>query len=165
MRLIIVLLTFVTLATTATAGPLRRRTVLRHRATTYTLNTPLGPVSRKTEHTTIRGPGASAAVIDALAEVNAKRAARGLPGFVADPALTQAAQAAAAFRATNRIEGHTSNDVAFLPPGSAAHAAVCAAIDSSWGFLSCCQWERWTYAGAASVVGSDGKVYHHLFVR
>jgi len=159
------LLAFATLATTASAGPLRRRIVLRHRATTYTLNTPLGPVSRKTEHTTIRGPGASAAIVDALAEVNAKRAARGLPGFVADPALTQAAQAAAVFRAANRIEGHTSNDFAFLPAGAAANAAGCAAVDSSWGFLSCCQWERWTYAGAASVVGSDGKVYHHLFVK
>jgi len=162
MRLMLALLVFATLATTAPAGPLRRRTVLRHRAATYTLNTPLGPVSRTTERTTIRGPGVT---VDALAEVNAKRAARGLRAFVADPALTEAAKAAAAFRAANRIQGHTSNDFAFLPPGSAAHAAGCAAMEASWGFLSCCQWEGWTFAGAASVTGTDGRVYHHLFVR
>lgn len=141
-----------------TAGARPRRTVTRNHKTTWT--TPQGPVTQ--ERTTVRGPVGS---INSINEVNAKRAARGLPAFVPDPMLTAAAQAAAQFRADNLIEGHTSNDFAFLPPGAIAHAAGCSAVGSEWGFLSCCQWETWRYAGAASVVGRDGRVYHHLFVR
>jgi hypothetical protein len=108
------------------------------------------------------------AVPDALAEVNAKRAARGLRPFVHDPALTEAAAKCAAFRADRFISGHVmggSGDFGFLPPGSRASAAGCAAVAPSWGFLSCCMWEPWTYAGAAKVMGRDGKFYCHLFVR
>jgi uncharacterized protein YkwD len=101
----------------------------------------------------------------ALDDVNRQRAARGLPAYVRDDGLEQAALAAASYRAAHGIRGHTGNDFAFLPQGSSAPAAGCAAVDASWGFLSCCRFENWTFAGAASVTGADGLVYHHLFVR
>lgn len=108
---------------------------------------------------------------DALAEVNAKRAARGLRPFAHDPLLTAAAERCAAFRANYRhpngavgLFGHTSNDFAFLQ-GASASAAGCAAYPASYGFLACCVYENYTYAGAASVMGADGRMYHHLFVR
>lgn len=102
---------------------------------------------------------------DALDQVNALRSARGLPAFVRDDGLVKGALACAVHRASNRIHGHTSNDFAFLPPGSSASVGGCSAVESSWGFLSCAMWDRYTYAGAASVMGSDGLVYHQLFVR
>lgn len=103
--------------------------------------------------------------LDALGEVNAARAQRGLRPFIHDPALTRAAEICARLRASHRIAGHTANDFAALEPGVSAAAAGCGALEPSWGFRSCCMWEHWTYAGAATVVGSDGKMYHHLFVR
>lgn len=98
---------------------------------------------------------------DALDEVNA---ARGLPPYQRDMALTAGASQAADFRAANRIEGHTFNDFAALPPGCSADAAGCAAWEPSWGFGACAMFENWRYAGAASTMGADGKRYCHLFV-
>ncbi len=108
--------------------------------------------------------GSAQAGDDALAEVNAARAARGLPAFQRDDGLTQAAMAAADYRAARLIEGH-ANDFAFLPSGSGADAAGCAAWPQGMGFRSCCLYENWAYAGAATTKGRDGKLYHHLFVR
>lgn len=105
---------------------------------------------------------------DALAEVNAARAARGLAPFVQDPGLTAAAKAAADFRATHLIAGHVGGamgDFAFLPQGSSATAAGCGALDPSWGWGSCCTYDRYQFAGAAVTYGRDGKRYMHLFVR
>lgn len=102
---------------------------------------------------------------DGLDEVNAKRAQRGLRPFVRDDSLTQAARACAGFRANNRLFGHTSNDFAFVPAGSSASSAGCAAYPASYGWMSCCVYDNYTYAGAAWVTGSDGKRYMHLFVR
>ena len=102
---------------------------------------------------------------DALAEVNAARAARGLRPFAKDHGLTLAAIAAAKFRAAHFLAGHSANDFAFLPAGSAATAAGCAAWERGSGWGSCCTFEPWTYAGAAAVVGSDGRRFMHLFVR
>jgi hypothetical protein len=102
---------------------------------------------------------------DALAEVNARRARRGLRAFIRDEGLTAAAIRAAQYRATYRIAGHSSNDFAFLPAGSLASAAGCAAWEPSWGWGSCCSEENWTYAGASWAMGSDGRRYMHLFVR
>jgi len=102
---------------------------------------------------------------DGLDEVNAKRAARGLRPFVRDEGLTQAAYAAAQFRATHRLFGHTGNDFAFCPPGVAAASNGCAAYPASFGWMSCCVYDNYTYAGAAWVTGSDGQRYMHLFVR
>jgi hypothetical protein len=102
---------------------------------------------------------------NALAEVNAARAVRGLRPFILDDGLTKAALGAARFRAANRIAGHTANDFAYLPADAQATAAGCAAWHDSWGWGSCCTYESRTYAGAAWVRGSDGRRYMHLFVR
>lgn len=102
---------------------------------------------------------------DALAEVNAARAARGLRPFLADPNLTAGAINVADFRAQRLIQGHTANDFQGLPVGVSASAAGCAAWEPSLGWGSCCTWENWTYAGAAYSIGRDGKRYMQLFVR
>ncbi len=102
---------------------------------------------------------------NALAEVNAARAARGLRPFVEDEGLTAAAIGAADFRAARLLAGHTGNDFGFVPQGSFARAAGCAAWEPSFGWGSCCSYESWTYAGAAFSTGRDGRRYMHLFVR
>jgi hypothetical protein len=102
---------------------------------------------------------------DGLDELNAKRARQGLYPFQRDEALTQAAEACAAYRAARRIAGHAPNDFAFLPPGTFADGAGCAAAEDSWGWLSCYMDDRrHAYAGAAWTRGSDGQRYMHLFV-
>jgi hypothetical protein len=82
---------------------------------------------------------------DALAEVNALRAARGLPPFIKDDHLTSAARTAAQHRACNLCSGHTSNDFACLPAGCSASAAGCAAWHPSEGWGSCCTYDSYTY--------------------
>lgn len=101
----------------------------------------------------------------AMNAVNEARARRGLPAFREDPELSKGAQAAAEFRAANRIEGHTRNDFAYLPPGASARAAGCAAWPVEMGWGSCCAYENWSYAGAGWAMGADGRRYMHLFVR
>lgn len=110
----------------------------------------------------------SHAAEDALHEVNAARAARGLPPFAHDPALTAAAQAAADHRARFRIAGHVGGgmgDFGFLPAGASADAAGCGALEPSWGWGTCCTYENYQAAGAAVTMGPDGRRYMHLFVR
>jgi hypothetical protein len=107
----------------------------------------------------------SRAAEDALAEVNAARAARGLPPFIWDEGLTAGAKNVADFRAARLTEGHTANDFAGLPIGWAATSAGCAAWEPSWGWGACCTYDRYTYAGAAWSMGRDGRRYMHLFVR
>jgi hypothetical protein len=102
---------------------------------------------------------------DALDEVNAARAARGLSPYIRDDNLTSGAKNVADFRAKHLIEGHTVNDFAGLPPGVLASASGCAAWAPGMGWGSCCTYERWTYAGAAYSVGRDGRRYMHLFVK
>jgi hypothetical protein len=102
---------------------------------------------------------------DALDEVNAKRSRAGLKPFVRDDGLTKAAAACAAIRAENGIRGHLPSDFAYLPSGASADAAGCGALDPSWEWQSCCDDEDYTYAGAAVVIGADGKRYMLLFVR
>lgn len=101
----------------------------------------------------------------ALAEVNALRAQRGLPPYAYDDGLTKAAQAAATYRANYLIAGHTSNDFAFVPPGSSAGSAGCAAWEPSMGWGSCCCYDNYRFAGAGWSLGKDGRRYMHLFVR
>jgi hypothetical protein len=110
-------------------------------------------------------PTLAFAAENALEEVNAARAARGLRPYTEDANLTAAAMAASDYRAAYRIAGHTSNDFAFLPSGCFCPAAGCAAWEPSWGWGSCCTYENWSYAGAAYAVGSDGRRYMHLYVR
>lgn len=103
---------------------------------------------------------------DALSEVNAARASRGLRPFLPDPGLTAGAQRAAQERAARGITGHLPNDFAMLPPGAFASAGGCAAWPQGMGWGSCCTYDtQYTYAGAAAVVGRDGRRYMHLFVR
>jgi hypothetical protein len=102
---------------------------------------------------------------DALDEVNAVRAARGLRSFVRDNDLTRAAAGCADFRAERLIAGHTSNDFTALPSGAYAVATGCAAWTPDFGWGACCTYENWTYAGAAWTIGRDGRRYMHLFVR
>lgn len=105
---------------------------------------------------------------DALSEVNAARARRGLAPFIRDVALETAARGAAAFRASRLLFGHVTGgmgDFAFVPAGTSAAAAGCAAYPASYGWMSCCTFESHRYAGAAWAMGSDGKRYMHLFVR
>ncbi len=108
---------------------------------------------------------ARAQAVDALDEVNAARVKRGLHPFVKDSNLTAGAVSAAQFRAARLVFGHTSNDFNFLPPGTTADAAGCAGNSPSWGFMACAMFESYTYAGAAKVIGRDGNLYCHLFVR
>jgi hypothetical protein len=108
---------------------------------------------------------AAQAATDALDEVNAVRARRGLPAYQRDEALTVAASKAADFRAARHIAGHTSNDFGFVPSGTSATAAGCAAWTPGMGWGSCCTYERWRHAGAAWAMGRDGRRYMHLYVR
>src|SRR4051812_6244002 len=71
---------------------------------------------------------------DALDEVNATRARRGLSPFVRDTGLSVAASKAADSRAVYLCAGHTSNDFGFVPSGSQATAAGCAAWSDEWGW-------------------------------
>jgi hypothetical protein len=109
--------------------------------------------------------GPSWAGADALEEVNAARAARGLRPFIKDDNLTAGAMNVADFRAARRMAGHTKNDFAGLPAGCTARAAGCAAWPPSMGWGACCTYENYRYAGAAWAMGPDGKRYMHLFVR
>jgi hypothetical protein len=113
----------------------------------------------------LSNPGASPGSAEALDEVNAARAARGLPPFIRDAGLTAAAAGCAEFRAARLIAGHTANDFAALPPGAYATSAGCAAWEPGMGWGSCCTFDRYTYAGAAYALGRDGRRYMHLFVR
>jgi hypothetical protein len=102
---------------------------------------------------------------DALSEVNVLRAGRGLRPFVRDDGLTLAASVCALDRASRLLSGHTSNDFAALPFGVRASASGCGAGGVMFGWQTCCTYENYTYAGAAYVMGVDGKRYMHLFVR
>lgn len=102
---------------------------------------------------------------DALTEVNAERAKRGLKPFIHDALLTQGALACAKARAASHIHGHLSSDFDYLPSGAQATAAGCGALEPSWGWGTCCVFDSYTYAGAAWVMGSDGRRYMHIFCR
>lgn len=102
---------------------------------------------------------------DALDEVNRTRAARGLPPFQRNEELSYAAAAAAEFRARERMDGHTPNDFAYLPRGTHADAAGCAAWPDRFGWGACCTYDQYRTAGAAWCRGPDGRRYMHLFVQ
>ena len=120
---------------------------------------PLAPLARAD------GSGSEPACWDALDEVNALRAARGLPAYEYDPDLTGGAWACASLRAQYLCSGHTANDFAALPAGSFASAAGCAAWSPEYGWGSCCTYENCRYAGAAWAWGRDGRRYMSIFVR
>lgn len=179
MRLIAVLALVALSAAVADAGPLRRgraatyqQQSYRYEASSCATGSCPAPASFAPAANCPGGvcplpaaAGAGDGAEDALAQVNAQRAARGLRPYLRDEGLFQAARGAAAFRARHRLFGHTSSDFAFLPPGVSAAAAGCAAYPQSYGFMACAVYENYTFAGAAWVPGGDGKMYCHLFVR
>lgn len=101
---------------------------------------------------------------DALDALNATRAARGLRPYLRDDGLTAAAKRVCVYRAERGIAGHVA-DFSFLPAGSTARVAGCAAWPVNMGWGACATYDNYTYAGAAWVVGRDGKRYMHLFAR
>ncbi len=168
-RFALSLLALSTAALDSEAGPFRRRaqTTYHYPSSPQPAVAPVEYVSHYTPATTdiVPAAGVSAAPGDGLDEVNAQRAARGLRPFVRDEGLMQAARACAAFRAQHGMFGHTSNDFSFVPSGTSASAAGCAAYPASYGWMSCCVNDNYAYGGAAWVTGADGKRYMHLFVR
>lgn len=103
---------------------------------------------------------------DALDEANAARAAKRLPPFKRDNGLTEAAKKCASYRADHLCGGHTKNDFAFIPNGTKAEVAGCAAWPESWGWGACETYRRsYQHAGAAWAKGRDRKRYMHLFLR
>lgn len=103
---------------------------------------------------------------DALDEVNVARKAKGLLPYLRDDGLTKAAKAAASYRADRLCAGHTKSDFKFVPNGTEAKVAGCAAWPESWGWGACATYDRqYTYAGAAWARGRDKKRYMHLFCR
>ncbi len=106
----------------------------------------------------------SASAVDALSEVNAARAARGLAPYIHDEGLAQAARSAAEYRAARGIRGHTQNDFSHLPAGSSASAAGCGGLEAAFGWAACCTFDRYTYAGAATVYVGNIR-FNHIFVR
>lgn len=186
MRCLFPIAALLVLALDAQAGPIRNWIQSRHQnrhtcqyeSSSYqsqTVATPTGyTTTTATESTKTTVTTTDKESNDALDEVNRHRAAHGLRPFLPDPGLIRGAMAAAAYRAANRIAGHTAGgagDFGFLPPGVWASAAGCGAWPvgtvttqgHTWG--TCCAFENWTYGGAAYVVGADGKRYMHLFVR
>jgi uncharacterized protein YkwD len=181
-RLLLTALSLTVLATVAEAGPFRRRAQPAYQPAyqypTYTQSPSTATAAGEyvTNYTPAAVPDSASTSSDAVSpvsltagdgldEVNAKRAASGLRPFIYDEGLTQAARACAAFRAEYGMFGHTSNDFAFVPAGSAASSAGCAAYPAGFGWMSCCVYDGYTYAGAAWVTGRDGRRYMHLFVR
>lgn len=166
----IALIVLTTTAIDSDAGPFRRRAQPVYQYPSYSYpqavvvpqsTSNYQPTVTTTADTTI----ASSAAGDGLDEVNAQRAARGLRAYVRDESLTQAARSCAAYRAQHGMFGHTSNDFSFVPSGSSATSAGCAAYPASYGWMSCCVYDNYTYGGAAWVTGSDGRRYMHLYVR
>jgi len=101
---------------------------------------------------------------NAIDEVNARRASKGLRPYTSDPTLAKAALECARYRATHLIRGHT-DDFSFVPAGYPHGPAGCACWEPGTGWGSCCSDENWTYAGAAWAMGRDGMRYMSLFVR
>lgn len=101
---------------------------------------------------------------NAFDEVNETRAKKGLKPFKYDVKLTEGAMACAVERATKQIKGHLRDDFAFLPEGTKASGAGCAAWPPDMGWGACFTYEDYEYGGAAYAIGEDGLRYMHLFV-
>ncbi len=165
-RLLLSVLVLTLCVPDADAGPLRRRvstytTTTTSQSSTFSAQCVGGVCTTQTSSSV---ETVTTTTTDALNEVNAKRAQRGLRPFLHDPLLAEAAHRAATFRAERRMFGHTSNDFQFLGGGRAS-AAGCAAYPREYGFMACCVYDNYTHAGAAWVRGGDGKMYCHLFCR
>lgn len=157
MRSLFVLLLLVLCVADADAQGRRRRSALAPISGQEWIQTPAKPYT-----------GTAKECKDALEEVNAARAARGLKPYLPDPLLTQAAYAAASYRAARLINGHVDGprgDFHFLPEGAVSNTAGCGGLEPSWGWGACGTYGNYTHCGAAWVLGRDGKRYMHAFYR
>lgn len=161
MRCLVIVMAFVLVSVADAGGRRGKRTRPTWQSVQSTNVTTITPESTTSVTTTTATTGSD----DALDEVNRQRAARGLRAFLPDALLNQAARTCAKIRAQRHIHGHLSNDFAYAPPGAIVTATGCGALEPSWGFAACCVYDNYTYAGAAWVMGSDGRRYNHIFVR
>lgn len=104
---------------------------------------------------------------DAMDEVNAKRAQKGLRPLQKDPLLSQGAFECAKRRASRGIHGHLpESDFSCLPPGANATVGGAGALEDSWGWETCAyDSTQYTVGGAAWVRGRDGLRYMSFFGR
>lgn len=154
MRFMLVLLTALTLAASAYAGPRRG---WRSSTNVDSELASRGSVSWSVPETIT--------YTDALDELNARRQVRGLRPYLRDETMTLAAARCALVRAHYRIRGHLLDEYS-TPWTGGARSTGCAGNEVRHGFMACNDdATQYTYAGAAYVVGSDGRLYCHLFVR
>lgn len=104
---------------------------------------------------------------DAMDEVNAKRAQKGLRPLQKDPLLCQGAYECAKRRASRGIHGHLpESDFSCLPSGAQASVGGAGALEDSWGWETCAyDSTQYTVGGAAWVRGRDGLRYMSFFGR
>ncbi len=105
---------------------------------------------------------------DALDEVNAERAKRGLRPYLNDPLLNKGAYSCAKYRAERLISGHCPNglgDFEFLPPEVNVNGVVGGCAAWREGFGACGLYGNYTYCGAAWKRGADGLKYCHVFLK
>lgn len=171
MRIMLTVVLLVATFSTVEAGGRFRRATQNYQPYSSCQPSTFMPVSTPSEAsigTVLPGPISTTPTTSALDEVNTLRAKRGLRPFIHDQNLTIAAQATANFRAERFLFGHVQGgggDFQFLPAGTNANAAGCAAYPASYGWMSCCTYDNYQFAGAAFTIGRDGKRYMHLFVR
>jgi len=102
---------------------------------------------------------------NAIGEVNALRAARGLPPLTEDAGLTAGALNVADFRAQRGILGHTASDSNGLPIGVTCRAFGCGWRTGPGEFTTCHMYGNWTRAGAAKAIGLNGVTLYQIFVK
>lgn len=112
-------------------------------------------------------PADNAGSSDAMDEVNAKRAQKGLRPLQKDPLLCQGAYECAKRRASRGIHGHLpESDFSCLPSGAQASVGGAGALEDSWGWETCAYDNpQYTVGGAAWVRGRDGLRYMSFFGR
>ncbi|MEO0532131.1 MAG: CAP domain-containing protein [Planctomycetota bacterium] len=96
----------------------------------------------------------------AIDEVNHWRQQNGLPAFTEDEELTAFAQQKAEWRAARLAKnGHQG------PATPAGCREGCGEATADWGWLTCCQEETGTKAGAGVAIGADGERYMVLLIH
>lgn len=105
----------------------------------------------------VRPASASYSRGSSIAEVNAIRARRGLQPFIEDPALTAVAYRKASMQARRGRMFH---------PGGSMGGARYEGVGVGSRFSACYLFSQGSrYAGAATVVGRNGRRYHCLLIR
>lgn len=113
-------------------------------------------------------PSVEVTVKDALDELNAQRAQRGLPPYRRDPALTKAAMKCASTRAKTHVHGHMQggmSDFTCLDAGVPCECTGAEAPGQNYppGFWTCAMYDNYTVAGAARAFDERGEQYMSLF--